>query len=234
MDAFAFDEPTASRILRAVRAVERMARGGDGPTNESRGPEADQWVRFKASVEIPPFGVFVDNQAVVGTDPPAIVARATQTLGERPLFLNGSERIVANGFGFCRALETRPVRVAYESTDGTPAAGEVWGPVPTTCKVRKGMPGFKILRAGAGGVAWAVWDQVEAYYRGKLKAGIAPGESKDVDVYYLAGSTWSDRAIDATVYAPPLLTSGSIASGKWVRFRWDAQSRRLEIVSAEC
>ena len=55
-----------------------------------------------------------------------------------------------------------------------------------------------------------------------------------VSIWEWSGSAWADSTENETVYAPPLLASGSIASGKWVRIEWVYEVERWEVVSAEC
>jgi len=69
---------------------------------------------------------------------------------------------------------------------------------------------------------------------GKLDGALAAAGSATVSVYYWTGSAWTDTTANLTTYAPPLLSSGSIASGKWVRIEWCFDSARWEVVSAEC
>lgn len=72
---------------------------------------------------------------------------------------------------------------------------------------------------------------------GKLDGALASGDSVTMSIWYWTGSAWADSGDNLTVYAPPLLSSGSIASGKWVRTKWCGGiygSGRWEVVSAEC
>jgi hypothetical protein len=69
---------------------------------------------------------------------------------------------------------------------------------------------------------------------GKLDGAMAAAGSATVSIYEWDGSAWADSTENKTVYAPPLLSSGSIAIGKWVRIGYNSQSTRWEVLSAEC
>jgi hypothetical protein len=72
------------------------------------------------------------------------------------------------------------------------------------------------------------------FFYGKLDGALAAAGSATVSIWRWTGSAWADTTANLTVYAPPLLASGSIASGKWVRIEWCFDSTRWEVVSAEC
>jgi len=80
-----------------------------------------------------------------------------------------------------------------------------------------------------------VWE-----YYGKMDEAVASTDlttSRTMSIYYWDGNSWEDTTENLEVYPPPLLTSGSIASGKWVRVRWidgPYGSGRWEVNGAEC
>ncbi len=241
VDAYAFDESSAQRIMRAVRTVEGQARGGPAESNLRLGALAESGlIPFIGTDLVPAGAVFVDNGGTEWTDGIlTLAARQTQITGERPIYVNLLEEVAIGDVGFCRRPDNLgPIKVAYDDTDGTPAAGETWGPVKTNYRLRKGLPGFKILLAGDSGLVWAVYDEVgEPSMYGKIDASpgaLSPGGSCTVSLYWLSGGTWTDTTFNETAYAPPTFTTGTIASAKWVRVKWIGQSRRLEVVNAEC
>ena len=77
--------------------------------------------------------------------------------------------------------------------------------------------------------AWIVVDPI-IEVRGKLDATLNSGSSATVSIW--AGG--SDTTANLTGYAPATLSSGSIASAKHVRMKWDRTDSRWEVVSAEC
>ena len=95
----------------------------------------------------------------------------------------------------------------------------------------------KILWKEAGtGTKWAIvrfpiCPLVE--YDGKLDGALSAGGSATMSIWEYT-SSWQDSTKNETVYAPPILSSGSIASGKWVSAVWKRQPMRLEIVGREC
>lgn len=72
------------------------------------------------------------------------------------------------------------------------------------------------------------------WYYGKLKATLSPGGSAEMDVYKLSGGTWVDADFDITVYAPPVFTTGTIASAKWVQAMLHLQAGRYYVTAREC
>lgn len=80
-------------------------------------------------------------------------------------------------------------------------------------------------------VAPKIW-----WHFGKLDGSLSStaGSSATMSIWNWISGAWTDTTKNLTVYAPPLLSSGSIASGKWVRAEYHAQSRRWYVVSAEC
>lgn len=196
----------------------------------------DQELSFHASAEVPLGGVVVDDGVTNSDDNKTVFlsVRATQSLGERPIYVSVSQ--ATSTYGTCVLPVSSPVYVAYNTTDGTPAKGEVWGPVASTMTIRKGFPGFKCLAAGDAGLVLAVYDaQSEPSYLAKLDGALNANSSATGSIYKWTGSAWADTNVNATVYAPRALGSSSISSGKFVRAKWTAQSRRLEVPgAAEC
>lgn len=70
---------------------------------------------------------------------------------------------------------------------------------------------------------------------GKLDEQLNSGTTAaTMSIWTWSGSAWADSGDNIEVYAPPLLSSGNIASGKWVRAELHAQSGQWHVVSAEC
>ncbi len=241
VDAYAFDESSAQRIMRAIRVVEGQQRGGSAESNLRLGALAESGlIPFIGSDIVIAGGVLVDNGGTEWTDGVlTLAARKTQTTGERPIYVNLLEDVPIGNVGFCRRPEKLgPLEVAYDTADGTPAAGETWGPVKDSFKLRKGIPGFKIQAAGSNGLVWALYDGVgEPSMTVKINAGqsLAPGGSAVCSIYRFSGGTWTDTTIDETVYSPAGLTVPTIPAAKFVCAIWTSQSRRLEPRwAAEC
>lgn len=136
-------------------------------------PHFANGIPFTCTEAVPAFGVLVDNGVTDSLGTFITTGRKTQTLGERPIYVNGAVDMPANGSGTCFLPERSPCYVAYDSGDGTPAVGEVWGPVPGQFTVRKGLPGFKIIKAGSGGIAWAIHQPGDYWF--ELTANLSAG-----------------------------------------------------------
>lgn len=72
------------------------------------------------------------------------------------------------------------------------------------------------------------------WHIGKLDGALTSGGSATFSLYTNASGTWTDTTTNLTVYASPLLSSGSIATGKWVRIGYELTYSRWEVISAEC
>ena len=73
-----------------------------------------------------------------------------------------------------------------------------------------------------------------AFHYGKMDAAIGPAETKVVSLWSWNGTTWVDSTVNVDASTPPLLSSGSIAIGKWVRVWFNSESNRWEIDMYEC
>jgi len=186
---------------------------------------------FKPNATVPVGGILVDANAETSDAESVVLAgRAITSFGQQPIWLNAGEEVASGNYGLCFRPSGKPVQVAFYATDGTPAAGDTWGPVPGQFTVRKGFPGFKCEAAGdtATGLVWAVMDLSEWIYALKLTADLAAASSAAVDVYYWTGSAYADSTLNGTVYAPHTLAT-TIPSGKKVNGRWTSAARRLEV-----
>jgi hypothetical protein len=163
-------------------------------------------------------------------------ATKTVTLGERPVYVNEQAATTSGDIGWCRRPTDEPLYVAYDTSDGTPAAGESWGPVPDSYLVRKGFPGFLIVGAGDGTKAKAVYEDGISVYYGKLDADLSPGSSAQMTAYYYSGTADVASTVTETVYCTKLLASGedAVPSGSDVWCVWRSASRHLEAVQWAC
>lgn len=118
--------------------------------------ESSPWFPCKniGSARIPPFGaVEIDApEGVLLRDQRRVVLRVKQ-----PTILGVTGRTMWNGptpmetgdTGAC--TDGRIVVSAFNDADGMPAAGEIWGPVADSCKLRKHVPGGRVLRSVQNG-----------------------------------------------------------------------------------
>jgi hypothetical protein len=195
-----------------------------------------EWIPYKATDgEIPAGGVFVDNGAELADDEESYViqARKVQAFGEQPLYVNGPSAVASNGNGDCVRPFGRPLWVAYLESDGTPAVGEEWGPVTASYTIRKGFPGFKILKAGSGGLVWAVFDAPFLEYFCELTGSLAVGSYATAKMYKWNGTVYVDSTLTGTLYASKL-QDDAFASGTVGWATWATAARRLELREAAC
>lgn len=99
-----------------------------------------RWQEFKnnSGLSVPAFGV------LKVTDSTLAVLQATRPNGDGEVFaLNGDMETGAAESGWC--TQDWPAYALYDSADGTPANGDVWGPGTNTFKLKKGNPGFVVV-----------------------------------------------------------------------------------------
>ena len=86
------------------------------------------------------------------------------------------------------------------------------------------------------GTKWVVvrlgTPQGETSYWGKLDAALGSGSSATVSIYWQYPLV--DSGNNVTAYAPPLLTSGTINSGKWVEVTYRPDAQKWYVTGAEC
>jgi hypothetical protein len=86
------------------------------------------------------------------------------------------------------------------------------------------------------GTKWALvrmgTPQGQTCYWGKLDGSLSSGSSATVSIY------WKDPLVDSnnnvTAYAPPLLKTGSLDSGKWVEVVYRPDAQKWYVRLAEC
>ena len=86
------------------------------------------------------------------------------------------------------------------------------------------------------GTKWAVvrlgTPQGETSYWGKLDGSLSANGSATVSIY------WQHPLVDSghnvTAYAPPLMTSGTINSGKWVEVTYRPDAQKWFVTGSEC
>jgi len=88
------------------------------------------------------------------------------------VLINGGADLEPDDFGvgfFGPALE-----VTFDAADGTPKEGETWGPVADSYKLRKHVPGGRVLEGGKNGLCVVLrYDPADIW--GKLTETLGPG-----------------------------------------------------------
>lgn len=139
-------------------------------------------------VRIPAFGVVeIDHpEGCLLRDERRVVLRVKQPtmLGvtARTMF-NGPTPIETGDTGAC--TDGRIVVANFHDADGTPKAGDVWGPVKDSCKVRKHVPGGRVLRSVENGQDRVILMRYEHYdIWGKLTEALDGGGTAEAKLMY--------------------------------------------------
>lgn len=146
-------------------------------------------------------------------------------------YVNGHKAIDAGYLGKCFDDDT--VRVLYDSADGTPAAGEMWGPRASTYKLKKNTGGW-IIEGDVDTTAYTVSVRRMPFIRfhGVTDAAIAKDASGTISIYY-----GPDAGTDSTVNMSSVYNSyGDVAISKDVECLWDFDiaGAKWRVVAAEC
>src|SRR6266700_6989666 len=107
-----------------------------------------RWLPFQnnSGTEAPPYGCLKITEITDG------ILQAIRPDSGRGIYaFNGPQAVPAGGTagpdsvtrGLCS--QDYPAFALYDSADGTPANGEIWGPGTDTFKLKKGKPGFLIV-----------------------------------------------------------------------------------------
>lgn len=93
-------------------------------------------------------------------------------------------------------------------------------------------------RAGGSDPAAAPQSQIlppPPYRYGTLDGDLVAAGEATVSIWTQTGGTWSDTTVNQEhVHAPPLLRSGKMAEGKWVRVEWYMHGQYYEASAVEC
>jgi hypothetical protein len=144
--------------------------------------------------------------------------------------LNGPQAVAAGASGLCTFA--MPAPAVYETSDGTPAFGEKWGPRDGSWKLRKNTGGFQIAGSpdATHGVVLVVASPMLSFV-GKTDADHDKGATGTVSIY--AGSLGSESDTGANM-TDVYNRFADIASGKWVRCAWNHDGQQWELTAAEC
>lgn len=109
--------------------------------------DGSQWQPFKnlSRETIPPFAVvWIDGAGVRPDQSPYLEARKPDWFGGQWLhFLNGPVSVEPEEFGACTSVF--PAMAAFDSEDGEPSPGEMWGPRADDWTLRKNAGGFRVV-----------------------------------------------------------------------------------------
>ena len=188
--------------------------------------------------DIPPFGIMrITGTTTVG-DQSVVTVDKMSTEFQRFTLVNGAATIYADAedgsiFGTGYRCE-RPVLALYDSADGTPAIGQIWGPRSGSWKLRRHHYGYRIEETVNSGTqdffatTVMVTQHLVDHVKGKTDGAYAKaGTSGIVSVW--EGDNSADTTMNVTSVNTPYL---NIASGAWCRVGWNAETP--EITAGEC
>jgi hypothetical protein len=183
---------------------------------------------YNASGETVPSGglMAISGTTMIGGVTFMSITKPTSTF-ERLVLISGAGTIAVadTGVGYMADL---PFPAMYDSTDGTPAQGQCWGPYPSSWKMRRHMYGMYIWGEVDQDAKKALVTQVMVpNVIGKTDAAITKGSTGTVSVWK------GDQSADATVNIENVKNPfADVEITKWVRVVWDAETPCL--AAAEC
>lgn len=193
------------RDLQAMRH-DWLLRTGRQPGRGQPPREAPReiYVVNESGEEVPAFGVM----QVLGVNDRTSSARFNYLRIEKPdgtgsaFLVNGPRPLPAIASGVTgRGIAFRDGEALYDTADGTPAAGETWGP-DDDWKLHKDQPGFEILggaNASSGtAYAWAKSQVLKPYIDFSLDEALATSDADadaTIEVQYGPGRANDDTSI---------------------------------------
>lgn len=145
----------------------------------------------------------------------------------------------AQGAGYANAsfgaVQMHPPFIAlYDNADGTPAAGDAWGPRSGTFKLKKNTGGFRVIGVYDSTNFYAlVWPEAMLSLKVKTTAAHNKGATQACDIW--TGTEGAEVALGAgVVQATCYNRYANLASGKWARAAWNWDTQAMELVAGEC
>jgi hypothetical protein len=193
-----------------------------------------RWFEFRndSAEQIPAFGV-VRLTGIVVLEPGRVVLTVDKpdTFGcQHRCAINGPVPINAGKLG---TLTREPlVPALFDTADGTPAFGEAWGPREGSWKLRKNTGGFVIVGTTNATAGLALVEPAPLLsLTGKTDAVIGKGGTGTVSIYTGTLGAETDSGENLPVVYNRF---ADVATSKWVRCAWNAESNGWELVAAEC
>jgi hypothetical protein len=187
------------------------------------------WEAFKndTSEEIPAHGVIAISGRTLVNNRQVLLGAKPSTYGSRHAHrLNGPIPVAAGAYGICRIYGV--CTAVYETTDGTPAIGDLWGPRDGGWKLRSATPGWRIIGGAENGLIFVVHEPSQTLV-GKTDAAINKAASGTVSIYWsVSGGAVTDTNVNVTAYN----RFGNVASSKFVKLDWNGWG--WDIIAAEC
>lgn len=221
------------RIAREIFARERESSSVFQLPHVQRGQASGVLFRNTSGEAIPAYGVMRVTGAESRAGVPCLTVGKPSSSFQRMYLVNGRVGIgsASTSYGFGSWLNESDW-VLYDTTDGTPSSGQVWGPVDGSWKLRRHYYGFHVIgnanTSASGSERVVALQQMVMNVIGKADSSISKGSAGPVSMW--KGDRSADTSIDIPSVANPFATS--IGSGKWVRVVWDAETPGA--TAAEC
>lgn len=140
--------------------------------------------------------------------------------------INGPTAVAAGRYGLCRLGGI--AAALYDAADGTPNAGDLWGPRSGSWKLRKDTPGWRIVGNTISPITFVI-HQPQQTVVGKTDAAHNKATTGTVSVYWSSsGGSLTDTNQDLTAYN----RYGNVGANKFVTLNWNGWG--WEIIAAEC
>jgi hypothetical protein len=177
---------------------------------------------------VPAFGVMrIVSATTLGTEVVYEIGKQA-TEFQRFMLVNGEETIADNAYGTGYFLDLAG-RVLYDSADGTPALGQVWGPYPSSWKLRRHMYGFRILGdADTNGTHVRCLQHLVTHVFGKTNGAYSKGAT-NAALSVWKGDASADSTADVTSAHIPYAAAGN---AKWGEIVWHSETPRF--TALEC
>lgn len=176
------------------------------------------------SNDCPAFGIMLTNGAKqISTGWWVDQGKRPDTYGCQSNFLVATQQgVKTNAGGGAQAPSGFPPRfvVAYDSADGTPAAGELWGPRSGTFLAKKNTGGFRVIKAFDTTNHWMLaYSEPFTLFRGTADADIAAGAQGTVSIFYRSsGTAYTDTTVNESNVLNDLDVTVKSGSVVWCAF----------------
>ena len=156
-----------------------------------------RWIEFRndSGEEIPAFGVLkITGSVTIARGRYGLTAIKPSSATVNVFALNGRKAVPAGGanasYGMC-TLDW-PAFAAYDTNDGVPGIGTVWGPKSGQLTMAKGNPGFAIAGTAGSSAVWVISDPAKSEFgriEGTTVGAVAGGATFTIDnVKVIAGA----------------------------------------------
>ena len=202
--------PTASswKIRKGRPGFLILGGASDGLVNVDRQPEHQRWQTFLngAAQTASAYGVL----RITGNT--ACVVQAARPNGTYTQYaINGPHDVTATtGRGIC--TQDYPATALYDSADGTPANGQVWGPGTDTFKLKKHFQGYVVVGDVDTTATTCVVVLTFGKIKGKLAGALSYRSSASMTIWTGSGAGTSS-GVSVTVWDWCLPSGETISSG---------------------